>query len=439
MRLDVLFNDLIGDGVPDGSGGTVENTVLAGTIDLDPVAPNVNASNTVTVAADSGNVDIQISKVENGRWTIDNSAEVLDEGVYEVVAVLRNGAGNFVANARQTVIVRNPADPDDEDAFVVTGSSALNISGLRGPDDPEPFADDDFIVSDGRLIVSGLTDIEAELTDVDLPTVELFINDRSVGETDVVLGNPADSCGGEVGSAEELENCIVRIVPQSPLTCEDVAGDGLEVVFPYSFHVTNDQSTIDTASTVAEITATITNVAPRLQGEVRHSSPGRVETFRLDLTDPDYSGVLPLFDTDPDPIDANTKSLLKLRTAPKFAATVIRELNIDGPEVLQLVYGIEGYGVIDPASEVYAPGTDGLGLLVRQIGPGIFDVIYTPRDNEGQFNDRFVLGYEDECGAVATAEFKIIYPEANSLAGSYGPGGLIALLALLGRRRQRRR
>lgn len=440
MRFDVLFNDLIGDGVPDGSGGTIDNTTLTGTIDLDPVAPNVNASNTVTVAADSGNVDIQISKVENGRWTIDNSAEELDEGVYELVAVLRNGAGNFIANARQTVIVRNPADPDDEDTFVVTGSSALNISGVRGPDDLVTYADEDFIVSDGRLIVSGLTDVEAELTDEDLPTVELFINDLSVGETDVELGDPADGCGGDVGSANELDNCIVRVEPQSPLTCEDVAGDGLEVVFPYSFHVTNSQSNIDTESTVAEITATITNVAPRLQGEVRHSRPGKVETFRLDLTDPDYSGaVLPLFDTDPGPVNANTKSLLKLRTAPSFAATVIRELNIDGPEVLQLVYGIEGYGVIDPASEVYAPGTDGLGLLVRQVEPGIFDVIYTPRDNEGQFNDRFVLGYEDECGAVATAEFKIVYPEANSLAGSYGSAGLIALLALLGRRRQRRR
>lgn len=437
MRLDVLFNDLIGDGVPDGSGGTVENTVLTGTIDLDPVAPNVNASNSVTVAADSGNVEIQISKVENGRWTIDNSAEQLDEGVYELVAVLRNGAGNFVANARQTVIVRNPADPDDEDTFVVTGSSALNISGIRGPDGVTD-ADGDFIVSDGRLIVSGLTDIEAELTDADLPTVELFINDRSVGETDVVLGNPADGCGGEVGSAEDMENCIVRIKPNDPLTCEDVAGDGLEVVFPYSFHVRNTQSMVNTESTIAEITATITNVAPRLQGEVKYSRPGRVETFRLDLTDPDKSGaVLPLYD--PDPNDPNRKSRLKLRTAPKFAATVIRELNIDGPEILQLVYGIEGYGVIDPASEVFEPGTDGLGLLVRQVEPGIFDVIYTPRDNEGQFNDRFVLGYEDECGAVATAEFKIIYPEANSLAGSYGLAGLIGLLALIGRRRQLRR
>lgn len=422
MRFDVLFNDLIGDG---------DNTVLAGTIDLDPSAPGVTASKDVSVTADSGSVDIRISKVTNGQWTIDNSAEELDEGVYELVAVVRNSADNFVANARQTVIVRNPADTDEDDAFVVNGSSALSISGVRGPGDPETYADDDFIVSDGRLIVSGLTDVEAG------STVELFINDRSVGEAEPVVGTAA--CGGEVDSSSELEQCIVHIEPVSTLTCEDLADGGLEVTFPYSFYVTNSVSGVDTESTAAEITATITNVAPRLKGEVRRSSPGRVETFRLDLTDPDLpvGQDLPLYD--PDPNDPNRKSRLKLRTAPKFAATVIRELNIDGPEILQLVYGIENYGVIDPASEVFEPGTEGLGLLVREVAPGVIDVIYTPRDNQGQFNDRFVLGYEDECGAVATAEFKIIYPEANSLAGSYGLAGLIGLLALIGRRRQLRR
>lgn len=432
IRFDVLFNDLAGDGVP-GATGIVENTVLTGTIDLDPSTPGVMSENIVSVDLDEGDGedirDFRISKVTNGSWSINNTAQQLDEGVYELIAVLRDASDKFIASARQTVIVRDPADAGEDDEFVVVGSSALRISGISGD------ANGDFIVSDGRLVINGYTDADSGSDPDAVPVVELFINDISVGKADVVEGGAA--CGGEPGSAGEENNCIVHIEPKLPLSCEDVAEGGLTVVFPYSFRIFNSFSMETAESTAANITATIANVAPRFTGEVRRSVPGRVEAFRLVLEDPDLpvGQPLPLFDANPVPVER--KSRLKLVTAPKFAKTVIRELNIDGPEVLELVYGIETYGVIDPKSEVYAPGTDGLGLLVREVGPGVIDVIYTPRNNDGRFNDRFVLGYEDECGATANAEFRILYPEADNLTGSVGWYGLIGVLVLFVRRRFR--
>jgi hypothetical protein len=418
VRFDVLFNDLVGDGVPDGAE-IVDNEVLRGTIDLDPSTTTVDQSREISVTVGSRTLKFNATKVHNGSWTIGNTAEQLEPGRYDVVAVVRNRADAFVASARQTVIVRESGEAEDDDVFVVSGSSGVSITSVDN--DPEG----DFVIADGRLTVHGLTDAE------DGSIVELFIDNRSVGEVTISVDN-AD-CG--VGSSNEAEDCIVRIVPTSDtvLTCDDLSEGGFEVTFPYAFSVFNDQSATTTISTPAQIVATFANLSPRLKGEVRRSVPGRVERFTLDLNDPDAEGPLPLFDAP----DFPKKPRFKLRTAPKFSASVIRQLSIDGePKLLQLVYGVESYGVIDPVSEAYSPGTEGIGLLLAETGPGQFMVTYTPRDNQGQFNDRFVLGYEDECGAVGTAEFRVVYPKGANVTGSVGGLIVAGLLLLAGRRRR---
>ncbi|MCC1495663.1 choice-of-anchor Q domain-containing protein [Alcanivorax sp. 1008] len=420
VRIDVLFNDLAGDGVPDVADELVDNEVLRGTIDLDPSNPAVTASNSIVVPVDGGSRTFTVSKVYDGEWQFDNSADVLEPGVYEIGAVVYNSNDVFVASARQTLIVRDP-DPEsdlDEDAveFVTTGGSALQIKAVSGD------TDGDFIVDDGGLIISGRSDSE------DGSRVELFIDDRELGEAD--LSRDPGPCGGEPGAGGD-EGCIVLVEPVDALQCSDFEEGGLEVVFPYSFMVFNQESGQFTTSTSAEVTVTLDNVSPLMQSESIRSKPGRTEVFTLDINDPD--GVVELLD------ESGPASVprITLETPPKFASFVLREVDTgEGFEFLPQVFGIEGYGTVDPEFGLLSGVPDGLGLVVRE-DAGVITVTYTPRDSLGQFNDRFVLGYRDQCGAERSAEFRVLYPGGEANTGSAGYWWMMAVMLLIGRRLRR--
>ncbi|MDF1629597.1 MAG: choice-of-anchor Q domain-containing protein [Alcanivoracaceae bacterium] len=420
-RVDVLFNDLPGDGVPDVADEIVDNEVLRGTIDLDPSNPAVTPSNSIVVPVEGGGSrTFTVSKVFDGQWQFDNSADVLEPGVYEIGAVVYNSNDVFVANARQTLIVRDP-DPEsdlDEDAveFVTTGGSALQIQTVSGD------ADGDFIVDDGGLIISGRSDSE------DGSRVELFIDDRELGEVD--LSRDPGACGGESGAAVD-EACIVLVEPVDALQCSDFEEGGFEVVFPYTFMVFNQESNQLTTSTSAEVTVTFDNVSPLMESESIRSKPGRTEVFTLDINDPD--GVVELLDT----TGAAPVPRITLETPPKFASSVLREVDTgEGVEFLPQVFGIEGYGTVDPEFGRLSGVPDGLGLVVRE-DAGVITVTYTPRDSLGQFNDRFVLGYRDQCGAERSAEFRVLYPDAEANAGSVGYWWMMAMILLVGGRTRR--
>ena len=420
-RIDVLFNDLAGDGVPNVDDELIDNQILRGTIDLDPSDPAVSPSKSITVGENAAARTFTISKVHDGEWTID-SGEVLEPGVYEIGAVVYNSRDVFVANARQTLVVRDP-DPDselDEDAveFITTGGSALQILSIDGD------ADGDFIVDGGVLKVSGRSDSEEG------SRVELYIDNREIGEE--LISIQSGACGGEPGAAGGDASCIVMVEPAQPLQCSDFEDGGLEVVFPYTFMVFNQESLQYATSTSAEVTVTIDNVSPKFDGEIIRSQPGRTEVFTLEIDDPD--GTVELMDT----TGVTPVPRITLETPPKQAAYVMREVNTgEGIEFLPQVFGIEGYGTVDPEYGLLSGVPEGLGLVVREESPGVITVTYTPRDSLGQFNDRFVLGYRDQCGAERTAEFRVLYPDAEAAAGSVGYSWLLLLSLLAGGRLRR--
>lgn len=419
-RIDVLFNDLAGDGVPNVDEELVDNQILRGTIDLDPSDPAVSPSKSITVGENAAARTFTISKVHDGEWTID-SGEVLEPGVYEIGAVVYNSRDVFVANARQTLVVRDP-DPDselDEDAveFITTGGSALQILSIDGD------ADGDFIVDGGVLKVSGRSDSEEG------SRVELYVDNREIGEE--LISIQSGACGGEPGAGGDA-SCIVMVEPAQPLQCSDFEDGGLEVVFPYTFMVFNQESLQFATSTSAEVTVTIDNVSPKFDGEIIRSQPGRTEVLTLEIDDPD--GTVELMDT----TGVTPVPRITLETPPKQAAYVMREVNTgEGIEFLPQVFGIEGYGTVDPEYGLLSGVPDGLGLVVREESPGVITVTYTPRDSLGQFNDRFVLGYRDQCGAERTAEFRVLYPDAEAAAGSVGYSWLLLLSLLAGGRLRR--
>ena len=418
VRIDVLFNDLAGDGVPNTSDELVDNEVLRGSVDLDPADIAVTPTDDIMVVLEGGGTrTFTVSKIYDGVWQFDNSAEVIEPGVYELGAVVYNSNDVFVGNARQTLIVRDP-DPDsdlDEDSveFVSTGGSALQILAIDGD------ADGDFIVDSGNLVINGRSDAE------DGSRIELYLDDRLLGEP--TLSRDPGACGGEPNAGAE-ESCIVLVEPDpaDSLQCSDFEDGGLEVTFPYTFIVFNAESGQFTTSTSAEATITFDNVSPLMEGETRRSRPGRTEVFTLKITNPD--GVVELMDT------AAGVPRITLETPPKYASFVMREVDTgEDTEFLPQVFGIEGYGTVDPEFGLLSGVPDGLGLVVREESPGVITVTYTPRDSLGQFNDRFVLSYRDECGAEKNAEFRVLYSGAEAGAGSAGRWLLFAMMLLFGR------
>ena len=401
--IDVLDNDLPGDGVP-GAGGVVDNRILRGTIDL----------------SDGAN-PAGLRLVRRGSWIFDHSDVNLANGEHLIIASVFNADGVGVTNARQTVFVRSSGLAQEDDEFVVTASPELTIGSIDGD------LEGDFVVDSGRLIINGTSIAEPG------SEVEVFIDNVSLGRVPLTV-DPA-SCGGSAGSPGEDDDCLVEFDP-GPLTCNDVEDGGAEFTINYQFSAFNDQSMVVSPSSAASITATVQNIEPRFEGEIRRSQPGRIEVFELDIRDPDSSI----------PIDIRN---LVLSAEPSFARRDFREVQVNGlPEFRQLVFGIDGVGAIDPDADdsdgndgidgFVVPGTQNLGVVARQRSDGVIEVTYTPRDVEGRFDDRFTLQITDECGADSSAEFRITFPPVGQNSASIGAlsGGWLSLLLLGGWRRR---
>jgi hypothetical protein len=424
VRVDVLLNDLVGDGALDIANELVDNQMLRGTIDLDPSVGSANQSNTITVPVDGGGSrDFAVSRVHDGKWEF-TSNKVLTPGVYELGAVLYGDGDIFIGNTRQTIVVRDddPLTVDEDDVeFISTASSALQIASIDGDSDA------DFILDNGTLVIHGRSDAK------DGSRVQLYLDNEELGET-VVTVTPG-SCGGEPGFAGADEQCIVEVEPIDPLLCSDLEDSGFELAFPYRFSVYNDETAAYTLSTEAEVTVTITNVAPRMEGKTVHSLPGRTEVFVLDIADAD--GASPEGEV-LDNSGATPVPRITLEEPPKFAAKVPREVTTpEGVKIRFQVFGIEGYGTVDQEyGELSGPVDEGLGLVIRQDASGI-TATYTPADSRSQLNDSFVLAYEDECGAKQTAQFRVRYPGVEDATGSIGWLWLAGVMLLLGRLRRR--
>lgn len=401
--IDVLDNDLPGDGVLDMMGDLVDNRVLRGTIDLS-----------------DGTNPPGATLVHRGSWTFDHSDVNLSDGEHLIVASVFNADNVGVTNARQTVFVRASGVADEEDEFVVTATPELTISSIDGD------TEGDFVVDDGRLIINGTSIAEPG------SEVEIFIDNVSQGRVPLVVDT--GTCGGAAGTPTEDDDCLVQFDP-GPLTCNDLEDGGAEFTINYQFSAFNDESMAVSPSTAATITATVQNLAPRFEGETRRSQEGRVEVFELDVEDPD-GGPIPI-------------SNLTLSAEPNFARQDFREVEVNAlPEFRQLVFGIEGIGAIDPDADdndpndgidgFVSPGVQNLGLVARQRADGVIEVTYTPRDIEGRFDDTFTLQVVDDCGADSSAAFRVTFPPVGRNSASIGVihGGFLFLLLLMGWRRQ---
>jgi CSLREA domain-containing protein len=410
-RINVLANDLVGDGTPDAGGELSPNILLRGAIDLDP--DTAAATGEATFPRTSGSGDFTVKRVPNGTWEFDNSGELLPDGAYEVVAILRDLSGRPVANARQTVFVRSPAEPLETDSPSQVSSAILTIKGIQNDDGS---SDSDFVTTDGRLRIFGTSDAEHG------SEIEIFINDESKGVT--TLNASAGACGGEPGSPQNNDDCIVLFDP-GPLTCDELSA-GVEEVFRYRFHVFNDVSGA-LVSDVADVKVRIVNVPPLFQSQSIRSRAGEVVVFALDAIDPDGDPAMP----EGTPVDLTS---IQLREKPKFAAVRRRVVEIEGIEEERfLVFGIEGIGAIDPDADGPVEGLDGLGLVVDPVARTI---TYTPATFESQFNDRFVLSVTDECGAEKTAEFRVLYPGTDRVGGGLSWLGIFVAGGLAGFRRR---
>ncbi|MFN3714968.1 MAG: choice-of-anchor Q domain-containing protein [Alcanivoracaceae bacterium] len=409
-RVNVLANDLVGDGVPDGAGGTAANIMLRGAIDLDP--DTVATTGLATFPRSNGTGNFTVKRVPNGTWSFDHSAVLLSEGEYDLVALLRDRSGRAVASARQTVYVRSSAVPLESDRPSVVSSSLLSIDGLQDDDGPDS---NDFITTNGALRIFGTSDAENGVE------IELFIDEQSIGRT--LLTASESACGGEPGSPQNSEDCIVLFDP-GPLTCEELKA-GVQETFSYRFHSFNDVSGL-TVSEPAEVSVRIVNVPPQFKSRTVNSRAGESVVFDLDAIDPDGDLAFP----EGLPLDLTS---ITMREAPKFAAVSRRVVQIEGvDEERFLVFGVEGVGAIDSSADGPVPGLEGLGLIVDPVAR---TVTYTPRTFETEFNDRFVLSIADECGSETAAEFRVVYPNRNKLAGGVTFWALLFSGLLLIRRR----
>ncbi|PKM21355.1 MAG: hypothetical protein CVV10_09795, partial [Gammaproteobacteria bacterium HGW-Gammaproteobacteria-14] len=402
LRIDVLANDLAGDGVPDADGELVPNRLLRGTIDLDPATPDATASNTIVT---SDGREITLRRVHNGTWQFDYTGTELREGFYEIAAVVYNGSDLAIANAVQDIAIRSPAEPDDEDDLQSFSSSTIKITRID-PDNGDE--NNDFITSRGRLVIHGLSDASPGAR------VEIYLNGALIGETKVNV--TPGLCGGEPGSAREDEDCIVRYDP-GVLTCDSFEESSVEDVFPYRFSVSNPQSGV-TVSSEGQVTTRISNLPPVFANQTLENRAGESVVFDLDAFDPDGPGL-------------DFREIV-LKAAPQFAATSLREVEVDGvSESRFLVFGIKGRGAIDPDADGPIAGVQGLGVVVDPVAR---TVTYTPRDAQKQFNDTFSLGIKDECGGEGVAEFRVRYPE-RQITGGATAWWLLGLFTLLFRRR----
>jgi CSLREA domain-containing protein len=423
-RVPVLENDLVGDGVP-GVSGIVDSTLLSGSIDLNPAsAGTVDA----TLTIDHGGRPTTLTRVPNGSWEFTLPGSTLPEGEYEVSVILKDLGGVNLYNARQTIIVRSPAVPDDDDDPVSSGDAGLKITSM----DVDSVADDDFITTGGVITLHGTSIAEDE------SEIEIFLDGESVGTT--TLSAPDADCGvldgtaiGDLTSTSlsgRTDDCIVLFDP-GELTCADLEG-GYEESFSYRFFVYNEETGV-TDSTEAEVDVRVVNVPPRFvrQREDR-AVPGEPVVFAIDATDPDVTDI----DGVAMPINLTADSIV-LQQPPQFAASSERTFIEDGNVVTRfLTFGIVGVGAVEPdLGDVDPLDTDvsGLGVVVD---PGARTVTYTPRRFESRFNDRFVLKVTDTCGAEMSAEFRVIYPGGTDV-GSLGGGMVFVSLLLLLRRGRR--
>lgn len=409
VRINVLHNDFVGDGFSNGTD-VVESEMKHGTIDLDPQTPGANDSNTIQVTTDNGTFDFDVVRAAAGRWEVSSGTRSLTEGTYRVRVDVRDPDDVAVLSASRTLIVRADGLRNEDDVFDVRHAAALSIDEVDGD------TEGDFVVAPGVITVRGTTEAD------DNYTVELFIDGKSVGTAPVTMN--AGACGGDAGTANDDDRCLVEVVPVSALSCDDLAGGGIEVTVPYRFSVYNGALGDYLEATAGKAVATVLNIVPKMKGETRRSVPGRVEEFRLDVIDPD--GTLTLF-------NADNKSNVSLDQAPSFAATRLREMSLDGElQEVELVFGVEDRAIHVPSGN-YVTGTEGLGLVVYEQN-GEYWVRYTPRDAQGTFNDRFRLTFRDECGDTARADFHIQYKDASDVGGTLSPLWLVTLLLLRRRR-----
>ena len=422
-RIAVLDNDLVGDGVP-GVSGIVDSELLSGSIDLNPAnAGAVDA--TLTIPRTGGSTTL--TRVANGSWQFTLPGSTLPEGEYEVSVIVKDLGDVNVYNARQTIIVRSPAVPDDDDDPVSSGDAGLKITRM----DVDSVADDDFITTGGVITLHGTSIAE------DGSEIEIFLDGESVGTTTLYAPEADEVCGvldgtavGDLAStslAGRTDDCIVLFDP-GELSCDDLEG-GYEESFSYRFFVYNSETGV-TTSTEAEVDVRVVNVPPRFNRQREDRAvPGEPVVFAIEATDPDV--------TDNDGVAvpiALTPDSITLLQAPQFASSSQRTFIEDGNVVTRfLTFGIVGYGAVEPELGDVDPDDDvsGLGIVVD---PDARTVTYTPRRFESRFNDRFVLRVTDTCGAEMSAEFRVVYPGGKD-AGSFGGGVALVTLLLLLRRR----
>lgn len=418
-RIPVLDNDLVGDGVP-GVSGIVESELLSGAIDLDPAnAGSVDAK--VTILRDGGSTTL--TRVANGSWQFTLPGSPLPEGEYLVSVILKDLAGTNLYNARQTIIVRSPAVPEDDDENIFRGDAALKITHIE----VDGTVDDDFITTDGLITIHGTSFAENG------SEIEVFLDEESVGTT--TLSAPDNVCGvldgtvtGDLTStslAGRTDDCIVLFDP-GQLSCDDLEG-GYEETFNYRFFVFNPETGV-TASTEAEVNVRVGNVPPRFEKQEEAGVPGEPVVFDIVATDPDSASP-----TAPIPL---TASSIRMQQAPKFASSGQRTFLEEGNTVTRfMTFGIVGVGAVDPELGDIDPLDDDVSALGVVVDLDANTVTYTPRRFETKFNDRFVLTVTDGCGAEMSAEFKVVYPGATDV-GSMGVWSVFASLLLFVRRRR---
>lgn len=424
-RVPVLDNDLVGDGVP-GVSGIVESELLSGAIDLDPATAGVVEA-TVTIPRTGGSATL--TRVPNGSWQFTLPGSALPEGEYLVSVILKDLSGANLYNARQTIIVRNPAVAAEDDEQISSGDAGLRITRIEDDDGDAG----DFITTNGLITLHGTSIAEDE------SEIEIFLDGESVGTTTLSAPEPSDT-GGNCGVLDDTlttdlssttlagrtDDCIVLFDP-GELTCDDLEG-GYEETFKYRFFAFNQETGV-TASTEADVKVRVVNVPPRFERQEQNGVPGEPVVFDIVATDPD--GTSP---DDPIPL---TVSSIKMQRAPKFASSGQRTFLEEGNTVTRfLTFGIVGFGAVDAELGDVDPSDEDLTALGVVVDPGANTVTYTPRRFETRFNDSFVLTVTDACGAETSTEFRVVYPGAAD-AGSLGGWSAIALLLLLVRRQRR--
>ncbi|QXO16444.1 Ig-like domain repeat protein [Vibrio ostreae] len=185
---------------------TSDNTLLfTGTVDS---ADGNQLSVTVGETTYQQGSSPELSIDQNGNWTLDLSANALDDGTYPVVATVSDAAGNSFSTDAQNVMIDTDVNADE-------GSFMVSIDGISD----DTGTADDFITSDNTIVITGTLDLD------DDTTLSVTFNGVTYTENDPEL---------VIDALPDADGSVVWALDVSAITLADGT-------YPVSATVTNSQ------------------------------------------------------------------------------------------------------------------------------------------------------------------------------------------------------